>query len=113
MQNREVTRFLELPALWSGFCERCLAVPERPIVPTGRDEAEENILPPRSETLVEVVDDAFVEFALLFGRAAFSQRQLDEDQVLTSADAKEVWIIDEVGLVMFRDYLEAVVLGCF
>jgi hypothetical protein len=113
MHNREVTRFLELPALWSGFCERCLAVSERPIVPTSPDEAEENVLPPGSETLVEIVDNALVESALLFGRAAFSQRQLDEDQVLTSADAKEVWIVDEVGLVMFRDHLEAVVLGCF
>jgi hypothetical protein len=30
-----------------------LAVSERPVVPTGPDEAEEDILPPDSETLVE------------------------------------------------------------
>jgi hypothetical protein len=99
------------PAHCSGANEGRLAVPERPVVPVRPDEAEENVLPSDSETLIEIIDDAFVESTLLFECAALSQRQLDEGQVLASADVEEVRIIDEVGLIMFHNHLKAGVFG--
>lgn len=74
----------------SGFYKGCFTVSERPVVSASPYKAEEDIFPPDPKALVKIIDDALIEFALLLQRAAFGQRQLDEDQVLAPADAEEV-----------------------
>lgn len=66
----------------SWLYEGCLAVSERPIIPISSDKAEHDVLPPDSETLMEIVDNLLVEPALLLDGPTFSQRQLDKDDIL-------------------------------
>jgi len=54
---------------------------------------------------VQIIHHALVESALLFQRAAFGQRQPYKDYVLASADAEEIRIVDEIGLVVLCDHL--------
>src|SRR2546430_2356982 len=64
---------------WSRLDQRRISVAERPVVAACAHQADEDVLAPQIEALIQLVDHLLVETALLFERAALGQGKLHED----------------------------------
>src|SRR3569832_2427528 len=86
-----------------------LAVPEGPILLLHLDEVDDHVLATVTQTLMETVDNRFVEGALHVDGPPFVHGHLDDQRICSALNAQIRWIDHESTLGMLRDDLKAII----
>src|SRR6266702_1332734 len=86
------------------------AVSKRPILFLHFDQVDEHIFAPQFQPFMQAIGNGLVEALLCFRSPSRVQRDLDEDAIVCTLDSQVLRVVDQAGLLVFRDDLKLILL---